>query len=102
MTRIAAAALLLVATLECRARSEMTPANQGGSLQVAIARQLCYAGRFRLERALREGELYLGRCVEQVPSCAGHPNAQKLDEVRVVLLGNEGFKPEIGKTFCLV
>ena len=95
------AAWLFLALLGHSARAELTPAVKGSSLQWTVGQRLCYAGRFRFERALREGQQYLGRCAEQVPSSKGHPNAQKLDEVHVVLLGNEVFKPELGKTFCL-
>ena len=102
MTRITAAAVLMFAWLLPgeAARAGLNPPTKGGSFREEVRQRLCYAGRFRFDRL--DGDIALGRFVEQVPSCEGHPNAEDPGEVRVVLLGNEGFQPEAGRTYCLI
>jgi hypothetical protein len=104
MRRIVASVLLSVAWLSFSdlVRAELNPARKGVSIRDTVQNRLCYAGRFRFERGDRQTNLYHARCLEQMPSCEGHPNAAKLDEVSVVLLGNEDFKPEVGSTYCLI
>jgi hypothetical protein len=84
------------------ARAELRPAARDGSFHRSVEQGLCFAGRFRFERCLHDREVYVARCVEQVPSCEGHPNSLHLEEVTVALLGNELFVPETGRTYCLI
>ncbi len=83
------------------ARAELRPERPGGSILGSIHDRLCYAGRFRFEKIDKNGDVYIGRYVEQMPSSAGHPNAKDLGSVRVVLRGDSHFKPALGKTYCL-
>jgi hypothetical protein len=84
-----------------RVRAELRTSSKTEALGRTVVGRLCYAGRFRVER--RDGDLdVVGRFVEQVPSCDGHPNAKNPGEVRVVRRGDDAFSPEVGKTYCLI
>jgi hypothetical protein len=104
MRRVAGAAVFVFAWLSWGgvARAELRPATKGRSFHRAVEQRLCFAGRFRFERSVRDREVYLARCLEQVPSCEGHPNALRLEEVHLALLGNEVFTPETRRTYCLI
>ena len=84
------------------ARAERQPAGPGGSIVGTVHPRLCYAGRFRFESIAEDGNAYLGRFIEQLPSSAGHPNAKDPGKVRVILRGDSHFKPVFGKTYCLI
>ena len=104
MIRISAtAALTLAWTLFGEvAIADLQPARKGDSFRDVVQRRLCYAGRFKFER-WGEVQSYLrGRFIGQVRSGDGHPNAEDLGDVEVVLLGNDEFKPEVGETYCLI
>jgi hypothetical protein len=100
MIRITAALMFAFLLTGGAARAGLNPPTKGGSFHKEVQQRLCYAGRFRFDRL--DGDVALGRFVGKVPSCEGHPNAEDLGEVRVVLLGNEGFKPQGGRTYCLI
>ncbi len=104
MRCLAAAAVLVFAWMSWAgaARAELQPASKNGAFHRAVAQRLCFAGRFRFERSLQDRNIYVARCLEQVSSCAGHPNSSHLEEVTVALLGNDLFVPETGKSYCLI
>lgn len=104
MRRAARVAVLAFTALSWAgiARAELRPAAKDGSFHRAIEQRLCFAGRFRFERSKENRVVYVARCLEQVASCEGHPNSLHLDEVNLVLLRDEQFIPEIGKTYCLI
>ena len=104
MRRVAGVAVLAFIALSVVgvARAELRPATKDGSFHRTVEQRLCFAGRFRFERSIENREVYVARCLEQVPSCDGHPNSSHLDEVTVTLLGDEQLIPEIGKTYCLI
>jgi hypothetical protein len=104
MIRITVAAFLALAWLLSgeEALVGLKPATKGGAIRQEVQQRLCYAGRFQFERGDEAKDLFVGRFLEQVPSCEGHPNAEDLGEVRVVLLGNEEFQPEAGGAYSLI
>ena len=92
----------VVSLVDETARAELQPGGPGGSIVGSVHGRLCYAGRFRFESIAEDGNAYLGRFVEQVPSSTGHPNAMDPGKVRVILRGDSHFKPALGKTYCLI
>ncbi len=84
------------------ARAELEPATKTGAFRRDIERRLCFAGRFRFEQSLPNHQIYVARCIEQIISCGGHPNASPLGELTLVLPSKKSFIPENGRIYCLI
>jgi hypothetical protein len=83
-------------------RSELTPIAAGESVEKTVGQRLCFAGRFSVLISAGEDGRSKARCLEQVSSSVGHPNAAKLDEVVIVLRPGSLFRPEAGRAYCLI
>jgi hypothetical protein len=92
----------LVLTFGASAQSELTPIAAGESVEKTVGQRLCFAGRFSVLTAAGDDGRSKLRCLEQVSSSAGHPNAAKLDEVVIVLRPDSLFRPEAGRAHCLI
>jgi hypothetical protein len=84
------------------AHSELTPIAVGESVEKTVGQRLCFAGRFSVLISAGEDGRSKARCLEQVSSSVGHPNAAKLDEVVIVLRPGSLFRPEAGRAYCLI
>ena len=105
MVRITATAFLAFGCLLSgeAARAGLKPMTRGGVVPQGGGAWVALAGRFQFERWVEEQRHFVGRFIGQVPSCEGHPNTKDLGEGSgSCYFSNEEFRPEVGKTYCLI